>query len=200
MANNKIQTLKKLDEAYKTSRLINLAVILCFFLVVGVITISYKSAIIKGIDRVYVVRDNSVDRITDEREIAKQHVINFFKLFFEIDQFNFRRNVNDALYLIGQDGETLNKSLTANNFYSQLAATNMRCSVQIDSMIFQNTQTPFQVLVYAKWTKRNEYAKKINNLHCSMELVKTSNSEKNKLGYVIEKFRIFNQDEIQEKQ
>jgi hypothetical protein len=33
-----------------------------------------------------------------------------------------------------------------------------------------------------------------------MQLVKTSNSEKNKLGYVIEKFRIFNQDEIEEKQ
>jgi hypothetical protein len=198
MGLNKIHTLKKLDEAYKTSRYINLAVLLCFFFLVAFLTIMYRSALVKGIDRIYLVKDNSIERMRDEKEISRQHILIFFKLFFEIDQFNYKKNVNEALFLIGKDGETLNKSLVSNNFYSQMVATNMRCAVDIDSIVFKTSSAPYQVLVYAKWTKRNEYAKKVNNLWCSMELIKTSNSAKNRLGYVIEKFKIFNQDEIKE--
>jgi hypothetical protein len=198
--NVKIKTLHKLDEAYKTSRLINLAVIICFFLSIVVVVVVYKSALIRGVDRVYVVKDNSMFRINDERSMVKGHVTDFFKLFFEIDQFNYKSNVNKALYLIGEDGQTLNKSLTSSNFYSQLVATNMICSIQLDSIVFRTNQAPYELFVYGKWMKRNEYAKKINNLHCAMEVVKTSNSDKNPYGFVIEKFRIFNQEELKVKE
>lgn len=194
-----IKTLKSLDEAYKTSRIINLVVILCFFIFLTVVVVMYKSAVVNGVDRIYVVKDNSMYRLTDEKAMASGHITNFFKYFFEIDQFNYRANVNKALYLIGQDGQTLNKSLTASNFYSQLVATNMICSVEIDSIVYKNNQAPYDVDVYARWIKRNEYNRKVNNLWCSFQLVKTSNSEKNPYGFVIEHFTLVNQDEIIEK-
>lgn len=197
---NSIKTIKKLDEAYRTSRIINLVVILAFFIFVTVIVVVYKEVVIKGIDRVYLVKDHSLYRVTDEQSMVKGHITNFMKLFFEIDQFNFKENTNKSLYLIGQDGLTLNKSLTASRFYSQMVATNMRCSIDIDSIVFRSNVAPYNIDVYARWKKRNEYNQKENNLWCSMQVVKTSNSEKNPFGYVIESFKIKNQDDITKKE
>jgi hypothetical protein len=109
-----IQKLSFLDNGIKVWKQITVFIVVAFLLQGIMMYYMYTRAIVKAIDRVYIARDFSIDRVEDKVAMASGHVQNFYKLFFEIDAGNYKKNVSDALELVGESGKEL-AQVYANN-------------------------------------------------------------------------------------
>ena len=150
----------------------------------------YTRAVEKAIDRVYIARDFSLERIEDKRAMASGHVQNFYKLFFEIDAGNYKKNLNDALELVGESGKELAQVYANNKYYERIVSNNLWIGVNIDSIKILNNDPPFVAMVYAKRVIRSAYGTKYTQLNAEMEVHQVSNTVKNPFGMMIENFRI----------
>jgi|SRR6185312_558512 len=185
-----IKSLSNIDYAFRTSRYVSLGCIAGFVLINVFLFWFYKEAVIRNTDRVYIARDFSIDRVTDKIAMVKGHVTNFYKLFFEIDQYNYKKNVNSALELIGESGKELNRVYANGNYYSRLVNNNLSIAVDIDSIRVYNREPPYKVAIFGKRYIRSSYGTKATRLNAVMDVYPVSNSEKNPFGMMIEHFVI----------
>jgi hypothetical protein len=191
-----VKSLANIDYAFRTSRYVSLGCIAGFLLISILLCWFYKEAIVRNIDRVYIARDFSIDRVTDKVAMVKGHVMNFYKLFFEIDQYNYKSNVNMALELIGESGKELNKIYANGNYYSRLVNNNLSIAVDIDSINVYNRDPPYKVAVYGKRYIRSSYGTKGTWLNAVMDVYQVSNSDKNPFGMMIEHFQVTNDADL----
>jgi hypothetical protein len=191
-----VKTLANIDYTFRTSRYVSLACIVAFLFSSISLFCLYQSAVIRNTDRIYVARDFSIDRVTDKIAMVKGHVTNFYKLFFEIDQYNYKKNVNMALELIGESGKELNKAYANGNFYSRLVNNNLSVAVDIDSIAIYNREPPYRAAIYGKRYIRSSYGIKATYLNAMMDVYPVSNSDKNPFGMMIEHFQITNDADL----
>ena len=158
----------------------------------------YKSAIINSIDRVYVVKDMGIERVMDKKVMIKGHVGNFYKLFFQIDQFTYKNNINQALELIGSSGKDLYISYKNKDYFSKLISLNLSITVDIDYINIYGKNFPYQVDVYAKRRIYNSYGSLITNLNAQLMVYPSTCTDKNPYGLIIDKFKIFDDSEIKQ--
>ena len=71
-----------LDNGIKVWKQITILIVVSFLLQGIIVYYMYTRAVEKAIDRVYIARDFSLERIEDKRAMASGHVQNFYKLFF----------------------------------------------------------------------------------------------------------------------
>ncbi len=191
-----IKRLSNIDYAFKTGRYLSLLCVAGFVIITGCMFYFYTEAVVRNTDRVYVARDFSIDRITDKKAMVKGHVSNFYKLFFEIDQYNYKKNVNMALELIGESGKELNKAYANGSYYSRLVNNNLIISVDIDSINVYNEQPPYKVYAFGRRYIRSNYGTKATYLNSMMDVYQVSNAVKNPFGFMIDNFRITNDSDI----
>ena len=179
-----------LDNGIKVWKQITILIVVSFLLQGIIVYYMYTRAVEKAIDRVYIARDFSLERIEDKRAMASGHVQNFYKLFFEIDAGNYKKNLNDALELVGESGKELAQDYANNKYYERIVSNNLWIGVNIDSIKILNNDPPFVAMVYAKRVIRSAYGTKYTQLNAEMEVHQVSNTVKNPFGMMIENFRI----------
>ena len=179
-----------LDNGIKVWKQITILIVVSFLLQGIIVYYMYTRAVEKAIDRVYIARDFSLERIEDKRAMASGHVQNFYKLFFEIDAGNYKKNLNDALELVGESGKELAQVYANNKYYERIVSNNLWIGVNIDSIKILNNDPPFVAMVYAKRVIRSAYGTKYTQLNAEMEVHQVSNTVKNPFGMMIENFRI----------
>ena len=86
-----LQKVSFLDSSIKIWKQITIMLVIAFLIQGIIVFFLYTKAVEKAIDRVYIARDFSLDRVEDKRAMASGHVANFYKLFFEIDAGNTRK-------------------------------------------------------------------------------------------------------------
>jgi hypothetical protein len=185
-----LQKLSFLDNGIKLWKQITVFIVVAFILQGIIMYYMYTRAIVKAIDRVYIARDFSIDRVEDKVAMASGHVQNFYKLFFEIDAGNYKKNVSDALELVGESGKELAQVYANNKYYERIVSNNLWIGVNIDSIKILNVDPPFIARVYAKRVIRSAYGTKYTQLNSEMEVRQVSNTVKNPFGMMIENFRI----------
>ena len=179
-----------LDNGIKVWKQITILIVVSFLLQGIIVYYMYTRAVEKAIDRVYIARDFSLERIEDKRAMASGHVQNFYKLFFEIDAGNYKKNLNDALELVGESGKELAQVYANNKYYERIVSNNLWIGVNIDSIKILNNDPPFVAMVYAKRVIRSAYGTKYTQLNAEIEVHQVSNTVKNPFGMMIENFRI----------
>ena len=179
-----------LDNGIKVWKQITILIVVSFLLQGIIVYYMYTRAVEKAIDRVYIARDFSLERIEDKRAMASGHVQNFYILFFEIDAGNYKKNLNDALELVGESGKELAQVYANNKYYERIVSNNLWIGVNIDSIKILNNDPPFVAMVYAKRVIRSAYGTKYTQLNAEMEVHQVSNTVKNPFGMMIENFRI----------
>lgn len=192
-----INKISFLDNSIKTWKYITIAIVTAFLLQGFAVYLCYAQAIDKAIDRVYIARDFGLERVYDKRAMAKGHVINFYKLFFEIDAGNYKKNVAASLELVGESGKELAQLYSNNKYYDRIVSNNLWIGVDIDSVKIYNQAPPFLAEVFAKRVIRSTYGTKYTYLNSTMEINLVSNTDKNPFGMMIEKFKITNDQDIQ---
>ena len=141
--------------------------------------------------QIFLARDHgSVERILDQRSMVKQHVINFYSLFFEADQSSFKSRTEDALYLVGQSGIDLRNRFSEGGWYRQIVQNNVVLSVDIDSVGINMNNYPYEVTVIAKQNVQRESGVSVRRLNSKFTVIKVGNSDKNPFGLRIDNFII----------
>jgi len=192
-----INKISFLDNAIKTWKILTITIVIAFLIQGFVVYIAFAKAVDKAIDRVYIARDFSLDRVYDKNAMVRGHVINFYKLFFEIDEGNYKKNVAAALQLVGESGKELAQVYSNNKYYDRIVSNNLWIGVNIDSLKILNNTPPYLVEVYAKRVIRSTYGTKYTYLNSTMEVNIVSNTDRNPFGMMIEKFKITNDQDIQ---
>lgn len=118
------------------------------------------------------------------------HIKEFHRLFFEIDQFDYEERINRALYLIGNSGRDLYLTSKQKGFYSNIIANNLEHKLQIDSVKVDHTRNPYLGEFYGKVVVKRTDQKSVNfeRLYASFELRNVARTENNPHGLIIENY------------
>lgn len=120
------------------------------------------------------------------------HIKEFHKLFFEIDQFNFEKRVDQSLHLIGVSGRDLYKTLEARRYYSNIAANNLEHELVVDSIRVNHKIHPYKGKFYGKIVIRrtDQKLKNVEKLYSTFELRNVARTERNPHGLIIENYLV----------
>ncbi|MBL3657683.1 hypothetical protein [Fulvivirga sediminis] len=120
------------------------------------------------------------------------HIKEFHKLFFEIDQFNYEQRVNRSLYLIGNSGRDLYLTLKAKRYYSNIVANNLEHELQIDNIYIDSDTYPYRGEFYGKVIikRTDQKLESSQKLHSSFELTNVARTEENPHGLLIENYTV----------
>ncbi len=118
------------------------------------------------------------------------HIKVFHKLFYEIDQFSYEKRINESLYLIGNTGKDLYKTLKYKEHYSNIVANNLVHKLEIDSIKVDESRYPYRGEFFGKINIERTDSKKeqINQLHAVFTLQDVSRNLNNPHGLLIENY------------
>ncbi|MBQ4820584.1 hypothetical protein [Aquimarina sp. MMG016] len=118
------------------------------------------------------------------------HIKMFHTSFWEVDQFNYKRKVDQALYLAGRSGKQLYKTLEANGHFAKLSTENLRQKIVIDSIKVNDKSSPYQGRFYGKLRvlRTDQKTESVNEIRAKFVLYNVSRTNKNPHGLLIENY------------
>lgn len=118
------------------------------------------------------------------------HIKMFHESFWEVDQFNYKRRIDRALYLSGRSGKQLFKTLQANGHLAKLVTENLTQKIDIDSIKVNDKVTPYKAQFYGKLrvSRTDQKVESINEFRASFILHNVARTNKNPHGLLIENY------------
>ena len=137
-----------------------------------------------------IIKDNEIDtyRIPE----ITHHIKMFHLAFWQIDQFNYERNINKALYLSGDSGKKLYKTLEANGHFAKISTENLTQKIEIDSIVVNDKTYPYQANFYAKLRvlRTDQKIESVNNFKARFILYNVARTNENPHGLLIENYHL----------
>lgn len=128
----------------------------------------------------------------------KNHVHMFFSKFYTYDQFSFRKNIEDALYLVGDCGKQMRNDLIEAETQRKLTANNINMTVEMDSISIDMSTLPIKGMAIATHVMKRPSAEVSYRTWSTFEIHDlVSRSEKNPHGVLIENFKIVKKETIE---
>ncbi len=134
--------------------------------------------------------------ISEIDSYRKPEIINHIKMFhtafWEIDEFNYTRNIDKALYLAGSSGKQLFKTLQANGHFAKISTENLKQKIVIDSIKVNDKVSPYQGTFYGKLRvlRTDQKTESVNKIKAKFVLHNVSRTEKNPHGLLIENYHL----------
>lgn len=120
----------------------------------------------------------------------RNHIKMFHKSFWEIDQFNYKRRIDRALYLSGRSGKQLYKTLQANGHLAKLVTENLTQKMDIDSIHIDDKAIPYKAMLYGKLrvSRTDQKVETVNKFKAKFVLHNVARTNKNPHGLLIENY------------
>jgi conjugative transposon TraK protein len=121
------------------------------------------------------------------------HVMTFHKYFFDLDQYNYKRNTEKALNLIDDSGKNYYQTLLNEGWYNTLKLNNLVQKIEIDSININSVIYPYTAAVYGKTVvgrygeEKDKLEKKIQ-IRCT--LFDVARTRENPHGLIISNYNI----------
>ncbi|RLJ30719.1 conjugative transposon TraK protein [Chryseobacterium sp. 7] len=195
--------LKKLREIPSTYSLVKKALFLSFFItVIAIVSSGIWAVYISKVftKKIYVLTEkgqaaiansmNNEDYENYRLPEIKNHIKVFHRLFFGYDQFSYDKNINEALYLIGNSGKQLYLSLKANGHFARIQSQNLVQKLDIDSIKVNDKEYPYHASVYGKLrvSRVDQNVSTKNLFYASFDLYNVSRTENSPHGLLIENY------------
>lgn len=118
------------------------------------------------------------------------HIKMFHKYFWEIDQFNYERRIDNALYLAGESGKRLYQRLEASGHFANLKTENLIQKLEIDSIKVNDKVIPYQGEFYGKLRilRTDQKVESVNKLRATFVLYNVARIDRNPHGLLIENY------------
>lgn len=149
-------------------------------------------------------KDNSllplelIERNDIEDTFKKGDVQYFISLFYTIDQYNYKDQIEKSLWLIDGSGKKLYEEYTRNGHYNKMLQSSSNQYVK-DIKVVTNDQGMFKAAFLVVINKPNQKEARTYKIVVEGELGKTKpNYPKNPYGYMIKNFREIQKTEITE--
>ena len=139
-------------------------------------------------------QDHSQNRPAEARE----HVRRFHELFFTLspEKSAIEHNVKRALLLADKSAYNYYQDFAEKGFYNRLIAGNINQSLQVDSVVCNFDNYPYQAKTYARQVILRESNVTERSLVTVCRLVNATRSDDNPNGFSIEGFTIVENRDI----
>lgn len=200
------KSLKNIETSFKQIRLLGIVfVCLCAGIVGYSVWNSYSFAE-KQREKIYVLdvgkslmlalsQDLSQNRPVEARE----HVRRFHELFFTLspDKNAIESNIQRSFFLADRSAFNYYKDLSEKGYYNRIISGNINQSVQVDSVVCNFDQYPYQVATYARQMIIRESSITERSLNTRCRLLNSVRSDNNPHGFTIEAFEITENKDLQ---
>lgn len=135
----------------------------------------------------------------EERKIEYKHMVaDFYKYFYEFDQFTFEDHINKALNLIGESGKEMYEEYRRDGVMRKLQEGNQRVTVEIDSIFIDMNVNPVHGVAYVKQTTERENGKLSRHLNSKFSIYDLdAKTDENPHAAMLEDFQITDNSIIQ---
>ena len=129
---------------------------------------------------------------------AREHVRRFHELFFTLspEKSAIEHNVKRALLLADKSAYNYYQDFAEKGFYNRLIAGNINQSLQVDSVVCNFDNSPYQAKTYARQVILRESNVTERSLVTVCRLVNATRSDDNPNGFTIEGFTIVENRDI----
>lgn len=200
------KSLKNIETSFKQIRLFGIVfVCLCAGIVGYSVWNSYSFAE-KQREKIYVLDGGkslmlalSQDLSQNRPVEAREHVKRFHELFFTLspDKNAIESNIQRSFFLADRSAFNYYKDLSEKGYYNRIISGNINQSVQVDSVVCNFDQYPYQVATYARQMIIRESSITERSLNTRCRLLNSVRSDNNPHGFTIEAFEITENKDLQ---
>ena len=200
------KTLRNIESSFKQIRLFTFVFAVLCFGVVGVVVFKSYQFAEKQREKIYVLdngkslmlalsQDMSINRPVEARE----HIRRFHELFFTIapDKNAIESNLKRAFNLADQSAYNYYKDLSEKGYYNRMISGNIQQRIEIDSVIADFNNYPYQVKTFAKQFIIRSSNLTTRSLFTECSLVNSVRSDSNPQGFTIEKFTVVENKDVE---
>jgi len=199
------KSLKNIETSFRQIRLF------CIVLVIGCAVVAICSVVFafrfaeKQREKIYVLDGGkslmlalSQDLSQNRPAEAREHVRRFHELFFTLspEKSAIEHNVKRALLLADKSAYNYYQDFAEKGFYNRLIAGNINQSLQVDSVVCNFDNYPYQAKTYARQVILRESNVTERSLVTVCRLVNATRSDDNPNGFTIEGFTIVENRDI----
>ena len=198
------QKMKNIDTAFRQMRLFCILFLLASLVIT--IFVIYRSTRLMSQERqkVFVISNGkaleafAADRRDNLVVEATDHVRTFHKYFFTLDPDEkvIQQNIGKALYLADESARRQYNDLRENGYYSNIISANISQKIQVDSVAIDINQHPYFFRCKAIQSIIRSTATTKRILITTGYLREVSRSDNNPHGFLIEKWRIQENNDI----
>jgi len=129
---------------------------------------------------------------------ARSHVKRFHEHFFTIspDKEAIEHHIEYALALAGKEAIEKYQLMKEEGFYDRIIAAGINCEIRVDSVLIDESTYPFKARLFGKTSVIRSSNITYRNLETECELINCSRSDNNPHGFMIEKWRILDNSDI----
>lgn len=198
-----MQNLLKIDSLLKFSKTITIVSLVVTFLSVF-LSLIYSFYLNQTLakEKVYLL-DGANGEVYTSKLIKKEltyrepeiynHLMTFHKFFFDLDQYNYKRNIEQALELIDDSGKNYYQTLVNEGWYNTLKLNNLVQKIEIDSININSKVYPYTASVYGKtgvYRFGEEKEKKEKKIEIRCSLTDVARTRENPHGLIISNYNI----------
>lgn len=196
--------MKNIDTAFRYVRWFTLAVVCGSFSVTLFALYQSGEMASESAKKIYVLADGkALEAMASDRKEnipveARDHIKMFHHYFFTLDPDDkvIQGNITKALYLADQSAKRQYQDLKESGYYSNIIAGNISQTITIDSVGVQTDNYPFYFRCRATQKIIRSTSISYRNLVTEGYLRNVSRSDNNPHGFLIEKWRIIENNDI----
>lgn len=195
-SNKGLKIIGDLESAYKGANRLALASVIISGLIILLMIFLYTNVIKNVIKNkmIVVVKDTETYYLPDKKAHIYGHVVNFHKLFFQIDEYNYQSNIKDATYLMStEDGKKLYETYAANDWFKTIQLNNISVGLTVDSFIYSSIDKEndrYEVIFLGTQKIRSKDFIQHRKLVTKMKIKSITNTTKNPYGLQIYDYAI----------
>ncbi|MCC9043908.1 conjugative transposon protein TraK [Myroides sp. M-43] len=202
----KFKSLRNIENSFKQIRLYAIVFATVCLLVVGFSIYKSYDFAKEQREKIYVLdkgkslmlalsQDASINRPVEARE----HVRRFHELFFTLspEKAAIEGNMQRAFNLSDKSAFDYYKDLLEKGYYSRVISGNIQQRVEVDSIKIDFNNYPYKAMTYAtQYIIRSSNLTK-RNLVTSSQLISAVRSDNNPQGFIIEKFTVVENKDLE---
>lgn len=208
----KLNTLRTYKTAFAALSTVFIIYVVCSLLFIAGLLYYYNQTSSEGFKSIWIVdpkssavfnakkADNGLNNPQREFEY-RNHVITFYKYWFEQDQFSYRTNIELGLNLLGNCGKTMLAKYDNENFGKKLAEYNLKTNITVDSILFDMSSNPVKGIAFVRQTITSPGGQTERYINAKFQMFDlNSRSNKNPHAVLIENFEFLNTAKIEKQQ
>jgi len=198
------KNMQNIDSAFRYVRLFTLAIIIGILLVCVFTIFKSYSIVASSQSRVYVlVNGKALEAYASDRKDnlpveARDHVKTFHQLFFTLspDEKAIQENLNKSFYLADISAKEQYDNFKESNYYSGIVSGNVYQTIKVDSVKVNLDVYPYYFKCFARQTISRTTSLVERSLLTEGYLRNVSRSENNSHGFLIEKWKILENNDL----
>lgn len=199
------KSLKNIESSFQQIRLFGIVVV-CVCALTAICSIIFALNFAeKQREKIYVLDDGkslmlalSQDMEQNRPAEAREHVRRFHELFFTLspDKSAIEHNINRAMSLADKSAYNYYSDYVEKGYYNRIIAGNITQVLQVDSIIADFNNYPYNVRTYARQMIIRQSNVTERSLVTQCKLVNTNRSDDNPNGFMIEGLTILENNDI----